>query len=302
MPVRRPLCVLAAGLALGAAFGCSSDAVDLTADVPRPTAGESQPSDTPSSGPSDEPTQTPTEQPTGEPPPEDGACRLLTTQDIPPPTNDDPTVSCKRPHTSETIHVGHWPREVIDRARDVDDPALGRIVGTRCSRAFRRTVGGGLEQWSTSILSWAWFKPSQRDFAAGANWFRCDLIAGNQTTKRLEPLPRRVEGVLDGSIPNRLRACWTRQFSDVPGANEGQLVSCSHPHVQRAVGVTRIGSEDEPYPGVAAVKQRSSDRCRDQAGAYLGYPSSWRWGFTWPQRQQWVAGDRHTTCWAVTPR
>ncbi len=52
----------------------------------------------------------------------------------------------------------------------------------------------------------------------------------------------------------------------------------------------------------ATVQQRSSDRCRDQAAAYLGYPTSWSWGYTWPNRQQWDDGDRHTTCWAVTPR
>jgi Septum formation len=279
---------LAVGLALVALTACSN-AGDLVESGDQPSEA---------SEPTGEPSKTKRD-PEGAPAPEVGACRNLTLADIEPPTNDDAEVACTKPHTSVTYHVAEWPKKLADAASGVDDQRLSNYVYEACDRTWRRTVGGSLEEWNTSIVSWAWYRPTKRQFADGAHWFRCDLVAG-QNTSRLEPLPRKVDGMLDGSFPDRYQACWTKVFSDKPKVDEGELTSCAHKHQQRAVGVVRIGKRNTPYPGEQKAFDRSNNRCGDLVAQWRGNPRPGDYGLQWPRRSNWKDGDRHATCWAVT--
>jgi Septum formation len=233
--------------------------------------------------------------------PELGACRMLTLADIRPPTNDDPVVPCSRRHTAVTYHVDEWPAKLIESARGVEDPRLVDHVTTECDRAWRRTVGGDREAWVTSIVSWAWYKPTPEQFDDGAYWFRCDLVAG-QSTQRLEVLPRAVDGMLDRSFDDRYHACWTKKFSDKPNADTGELTSCARRHQQRAIGVVRIGPAKADYPGERVAFDRSNARCGDLVARWRGDPRPGQYGLQWPRRVDWRDGERHATCWAVTQR
>ena len=233
--------------------------------------------------------------------PETGECRRLTMADIEPPTNDDSPVPCRKRHTAVTYHVGEWPEKLVEKARGVGDRRLRNYVIRRCDRAWRRTVGGTREIWATSIVSWAWYRPTKAQFDDGATWFRCDVVAGSYTS-RLEPLPRRVDGLLDGKIPDRYRACWTKVFSDKPNVDEGELTSCARKHKQRAVGIVRIGKPNEPYPGERKTFQRSNRLCGKVVAQWRGNPKPGNYGLQWPRRHHWQEGDRHATCWAVTTK
>lgn len=276
------------GLAL-ALVGCSNAGDLVETDSDEPTERKAERTKTTKSDP---------KPPAG---PEVGECRRLNLADIKPPTNGDRTVPCAKPHTAVTYHVGEWPKKMVDRARGVGDRRLSNYVYDECERTWRRTVGGSLESWTTSIVSWAWYRPTKRQFTDGATWFRCDVVAG-QHTSRLERLPKKVDGLLKGSVPNRYRACWTKVFSDKPKVDEGNLISCARQHRQRAVGIVRIGKSNDAYPGERKAFDRSNKRCGNLVAQWRGNPRPGDYGLQWPRRDHWRDGDRHATCWAVTKR
>jgi Septum formation len=230
-----------------------------------------------------------------------GACRMLTKADIAPPTNDDPEIPCAKRHTAVTYHVDEWPAKLVKSARGLGDPRLASYVTDKCDGAWRRTVGGDLEAWVTSIVSWAWYRPTPRQFDAGAHWFRCDLVAG-QTTRRLEPLPRDVDGMLAKAFDDRYHACWTEKFSDKPNADAGELTSCARRHQQRAVGIVRVGRPKADYPGERTAFDKSNRLCGDVVAKWRGDRRPGEYGLQWPRRSDWSDGERHATCWAVTRR
>jgi hypothetical protein len=267
--------------------GCASSA-DLIDSGPtqRPTEGPR-----PSPGPKPDP-----DEPSA---PEVGACRMLTLDDIAPAANDDPAVPCSQRHTAVTFYIGVWPEKLVSSVRDIDDQRFSRYALDACERNWRRTVGGSDEAWTTSIVSWAWYKPTPDQFAAGAHLFRCDLVAG-QNTAHLEVLPATVDGLLGGKVDDRYRACWTRPFSNKPNVDEGQLTSCSRHHQQRAVGTVRLGRAKADYPGERAVFDKANRLCGDLVAEWRGDPRPGQFGLQWPRRADWKGGERHATCWAVT--
>jgi hypothetical protein len=280
---------LAAGLALVALAGCGK-------------AGDLVATDDPAEGPSESPTTQSSEDPAAAAAPELDTCRKLTIDDIDPPTNETPTVPCRKRHTAQTYYVGTWPKQLVTAASGLDDKALEDFVFEQCDRAWRRTVGGSLEEWVISIVSWAWYRPTEAQFDDGARWFRCDVVAG-QNTNRLEKLPPSVVDLLEGRFSDRYHACWTRVFSDEPGVDEGVLTSCKRAHEQRAIGIVTIGKKNEAYPGQRAAFNRSNDGCADAVAAWRGDPMPGEFGLQWPRREEWVVdGQRYATCWAVTRR
>jgi Septum formation len=272
---------LAVGLALVGLVGCGN-AGDLV-------ASDAEPNDTSKTQPSEDVASVP----------DRGDCRRLRKPDIDPPTNDDRTVPCDRRHTAFTYYVGEWPRRLLRSAEGVDDPNLKQYVFNKCDRSWQRTVGGSMEDWVVSIVSWAWYRPSAEQFNAGANWFRCDLVAG-ENTERLERLPTDVQGMLDGSFEDRYRACWTKVFSDKSGVDEGTLTSCAREHRQRAIGIVRIGTANEDYPGQQAAFDQSNNLCADAVSTWREAKQPGRFGLQWPRRDDWNDGQRYATCWAVT--
>ena len=73
-------------------------------------------------------------------PPEKGACRLLTPEDVAQPSDDTPTVPCEDRHTAQTFAVGELPPSLHDL--DADDPSLGAWVYGECSGAFTGFLSG----------------------------------------------------------------------------------------------------------------------------------------------------------------
>lgn len=226
-------------------------------------------------------------------PPEVGTCRVLTLDDLPTPSNADEAVDCADPHTAETFAVGQLPAR-LDNA-SYDDEELGAFAYDTCSRAFMRFLGPDESLVLRSLLSWAWFRPTEEAWEQGARWYRCDVVGGDETTGKLLALPKTAEGLMLGTGDDRYLACVRGE--SVPGAPR---VPCTEPHDWRAVTTIVVGGEKQRYPGDRLVEVTTRDYCDDSVSAWLGYPLQYTFAYTWFHEAEWKAGNRRSICWART--
>ncbi|MDX6297910.1 MAG: hypothetical protein QOI51_1767 [Nocardioidaceae bacterium] len=223
-----------------------------------------------------------------------GACRVLTLADIAPATNQTPPVSCRSPHTAVTISVGGFLRSRVTNA-NLSDGTLGNDALKRCTASWRRTVGGDTATQDLSVVGLAYYLPTSAELSKGARWYRCDLVIGGQDGMRLRDLPAHVAGLLDGPLPDSLRACRT-----APDFQSGHQVACSRPHVLRAVGTTSLPDRTS-YPGKAALKAASAKGCLPVVRRWLKGKDDGGIAYQWPDANGWrLLGDRTATCWTVT--
>ncbi|WP_148575704.1 septum formation family protein [Nocardioides caldifontis] len=226
-------------------------------------------------------------------PPEPGACRALEPEDVGASSDDSPTVPCTQAHTAETFLVAALEPPLADVGRD--DPRLAQDAYRRCSRGFRKLTGADDSLALRTVLSWAWFRPSEEQWEAGARWYRCDVVGGTEESASLVGLPRTAEGVLLGIPADRWMACVDDE--EVVGAVP---VPCSEPHGWRAATTIVVGKEGDPYPGDRVVEVLSRDYCSDSVGAWLHYPLDYEYAYTWFGEAEWDAGNRRSVCWART--
>ncbi len=229
--------------------------------------------------------------------PELHACRALTPADLGQPQNATEVVDCTEKHTAETFAVGEFPARVADRAEDVDDPVLGAYVFKTCSQRFQTFVDGDESTVLRSMLSWAWFRPSQTAWEDGARWYRCDVVAGTEASKELPALPKTTEHLLLEGPDDDWMTCGVGET-----VAESEKVPCSEPHNWRAVTTIQVGREEDPYPGDRLVEIRTRDFCSDSVGAWMGYPVDYDFGYTYFHKAEWEAGNRRSICWAKTDK
>jgi hypothetical protein len=223
--------------------------------------------------------------------PELGACRILRPDDVAQSSNATRTVPCFKPHTAETYAVGPLP----DRFQDAPygSKELGIFAYQTCASAFRKFLGADESLVMRTILSWAWFRPSEKAWDDGARWYRCDVVGGGDESKEYVDLPRTAKSLLRDQ-PDEWMAC----------ANgltvESVKVTCDQPHTWRAVTTIKLGEPGDAYPGDRLVKVRTRDFCSKSVGAWLTYPDHYDYGFTWFHEGEWDAGNRRSICWAKT--
>ena len=223
-----------------------------------------------------------------------GACRELAPEDVALPTNATQTVACAQPHTAQTYAVGQLPEELDDAA--YDDDAVGEFAYRTCTEKFRSFLGADESMSMRTVVSWAWFRPSEKAWDEGARWYRCDLVGGTEDSAEFLPLPRTAEGLLLGRAADRWMVC--AAGGTVAG---GEKVPCNAPHDWRAVTTIKLGEPEDPYPGDQLVEVRTRDFCSDSVGAWLNYPIDYDFGYTYFHEAEWQAGNRRSVCWAKTP-
>jgi hypothetical protein len=226
--------------------------------------------------------------------PELGACRVLAPADVAQPSNATRTVDCTEPHTAQTFEVGEFPRSLSDVA--VDDPALGEHAYRECTNRFAEFVGGDESLVMRSVVSWAWFGPSEKAWAEGARWFRCDIVGGSERSQEFVDLPEDAEGMLDGRVKDGWLVCAIGPTVASP------RVPCTEPHAWRAVSTIKLGEPEDDYPGDRLVEVRTRDYCDQSVGALLDYPVSYDFAYTWFHEAEWEVGNRRSVCWAKTER
>lgn len=225
--------------------------------------------------------------------PEEGACRVLEPADIAQPDNSSEVVPCSAEHTAETFAVWTFPPEL--NGESYDSPELGRHVYRTCTSEFQKHLGGDESSVMRSLLTWAWFRPSEPEWDEGARWFRCDVVSGNEDSKRLRPLPESTKGLLAGRPDDRWMTCAAGET-----VADSEKVPCTKSHDWRAVTTIQVGQEGDPYPGDRVVEVQTRDFCSDSVGAWLNYPVDYEFGYTYFREAEWKAGNRRSICWART--
>ena len=226
--------------------------------------------------------------------PQLGACRNLTPRDLDQPTNATKTVDCKKKHTAQTYEVGEFPDELKDAGYDSDE--LSAYAYQACSARFQEFLGADESTVMRTIVSWVWFRPSEKAWDKGARWLRCDVVGGAAESKSLVTLPTTASGLLaHGATSDDWMVCVNG--ASVQGAPK---IPCSEKHNWRAVTTIKVGAPDDPYPGDDAVEKTTRDYCSQSVGAWLGYPKDYDFGYTWFHESEWKAGNRRSVCWAAT--
>ena len=226
-------------------------------------------------------------------PPEVGACRRLDLDDVAAPTNASAVVDCTATHTAETYAVGDLPAELADAA--YDDPAVGEFAYETCGTGLQAFLGADESLAMRTVLSWAWFRPSEKAWDEGARWYRCDVVGGGEQSRSLVALPTTASGVLAGRPDDRWLAC-----VDGPSVAGSAKIPCTQPHDWRAVTTIKLGEDADPYPGDRLSEVRTRDFCKKSVQAYLNYPAVFDYGYTWFHLAEWEAGNRRSVCWART--
>jgi len=223
------------------------------------------------------------------PSPPEGACYRLRFGELAQSASNDHPYPCGRRHTTQTIFVGR-----LHTRSGVDSDAARAQMARACPRKLARFLGGSRTDRHLSRFNVVWFAPSPEQAAAGARWFRCDVIAfGRPDHLYPLPRPRRLEGILDSSAAlDSYGLCGTA----APGSSHFERVICARHHSWRAVST--IGFSGDTYPGRHTVRDTGNDMCRERARAQSGYSLTFRYGWEWPTRQQWSNGQHYGFCWA----
>ena len=227
--------------------------------------------------------------------PELGACRVLSPADVAQPSNATRTVECAEPHTAQTYAVGSLPESLDDA--EYDDEELGEFAYRTCSEKFQKFVGGDESLVMRSVVSWAWFRPSEKAWDEGARWYRCDIVGGGDRSEEFVDLPEDARGLLAGRIEDEWMVC-----AEGPTLAGSVRVPCTEPHAWRAVSTIKLGEPEDPYPGDRLVEVRTRDFCDASVRALLDYAVTYDFAYTWFHEAEWEVGNRRSICWAKTER
>lgn len=227
-------------------------------------------------------------------PPPGGGCYRLGFAELAEPTSVDDPVPCAWRHTTQTIHVGELDTVVEGHSVSVNSEHVRAQLDRVCPRRMAGFLGGTREERRLSRFEAVWFSPSLELADHGADWFRCDVVAlaGREHLLRLPP-PRRLQGALDreGALAS-YGLCGTA----APGSPDFTRVICDRPHRWRAISTIPLAGGQE-YPGQAEVRRAGDADCRDEARARAEDPLQFRYGWEWPGRDQWEAGQHYGYCW-----
>lgn len=231
--------------------------------------------------------------------PQRGSCHRLTYEEALAPTADQRSVDCAKPHSSQTYTVGRLSTELNGHLLAVDSDAVQTQVARRCPVGLGDFLGATDEQLRLSMVRAVWFTPSVAESDAGANWFRCDVIA-----LAGEDRLARVTGTLEGALAREgPRAAYAMCGTAEPGTTGFQRVPCADEHSWRAIRSVSLGSEDTDgsYPGEDVVREAGAVPCAEAARAIADDALDYEWGYEWPTREQWEAGQTYGRCWAPDP-
>ena len=148
-----------------------------------------------------------------------------------------------------------------------------------------------------TVVSWAWFRPSEEAWDNGARWYRCDIVGGGDQSEEYVDLPETAEGLLLGQART---SGWSAQTArPVAGSPK---IPCSEQHDWRAVTTIKLGERRTTTPATGWSRCATRDFCSDSVGAWLNYPVDYDFGYTWFHEAEWEAGNRRSVCWAKTER
>lgn len=271
---RTPALLLALLLPLAAACSGGSDEQD---SAPAPSAASSTPPAPPTA--------------TAAPRPDREGCYRLNFDAAVSPTSSTATRDCDRVHTAETYDVGRVDNLVDGHLLAIDSDRVQDDVASTCTGSVAAAVGGSEDDLRLSMLRAVWFTPTLEESDAGADWYRCDVVA-LRGSDRLTPLRTSLLGVL-GTPAGRdeYGMCGTA----APDAPSFERVPCRLEHTWRAVEVVAL--PEGGFPGEAAARSAGQQQCEDAGRARAADPLDFDWGYEFPDADQWADGQTFGRCW-----
>lgn len=224
--------------------------------------------------------------------PQVGECHRLSLQELLGSADTEPPVPCGDEHTSETVHVGTFKAAAAGETAALTQDRANRVAARTCrteAASYLGTDPGRL--WLTRVEVF-WFVPTPEQVDAGADWLRCDVVV-LERGDRLMQLPASMEDALRATGGRRYALCGTAR----PGAEDFERVVCGERHSWRAISTIGVG-DGERYPGPGRARSAGEERCQGQARAAQDGALQYDYGWEWPTRAQWEAGQRHGYCWA----
>jgi hypothetical protein len=238
--------------------------------------------------PSESSTASETVPPDPGPRPEVGECRALSFRQAVAVVGRTEPVPCRRKHTAETYFVGRLRLETpAGNTRRVDSVAAQRQARTTCVSRLPRHLGLAPRELRLKMAQAVWFTPSPQRAEAGADWFRCDVVAV-ASPKKLLRLPRRTKGW--GDAPG-VAMCATA----APGTRAFRRVACGAKHAWLAVATVDLTGGK--LPARAVIADRMESTCLDVARSRADDPLDFTWSQEGPTEEQWQAGQRYGICW-----
>jgi hypothetical protein len=233
-------------------------------------------------------TETATVPPDPGPRPEVGECHALSFRQAVAVVGRTEPVPCRRTHTAETYFVGRLRLETpAGNIRRVDSDAAQRQARTTCTSRLPRHLGLTPRELRLTMAQAVWFTPSPPRAEAGADWFRCDVVAV-ASPRKLLPLPRRTKGWGDAPV---VGMCATA----APDTRAFRRVACGAKHAWRAVATVDLTGRK--LPARAAITNRMESTCLDAARSRADDPLDFSWSQEGPTLEQWQAGQRYGICW-----
>ena len=271
--VRAVVTALVATLLLAGCTGAPDEqsGSPSVAESPSPTASE-----------------TPTEPPDPGPTPKVGQCHALSFRQAVAVVGRTEPVACREKHTAQTYFVGRLRLETpAGKTRRVDSDAAQRQARDTCTSRLPRHLGVGPNELRLKMAQAVWFTPSTTHAEAGADWFRCDVVAV-AAPRQLLTLPRQTTSW--GEAP-AIAMCATA----APGTKAFRRVGCGARHAWLAVATVDLAGKTLPPP--AAIADRMESTCREAARSRAADPLDFTWSQESPTKEQWKAGQHYGICW-----
>ena len=251
--------------------------------------------DEPTAKPTPSASPTPSAPPTAAPPPprpERLECRRIDFDAALAPTGDQKVVPCKSLHTAQTYAVGQLRTVVDGHLVAVDSERVQGQVAKVCPRKVAAFLGTTDDALRLTMLRAVWFTPSVEESDAGANWYRCDVVAVAGDDRLAK-----VRGTLQGALKDEAGlAPYEMCGTAAPDAASFKRVLCREEHSWRAIEVVPLKGKD--YPGEKRVRAAGQGACEDAGREVADDALDYEWGYEWPTADQWAAGQQYGRCWA----
>lgn len=238
------------------------------------------------------------------PVPAAGACYTTTARDVDDMFESRLTRSaCDSPHAAETFHVGTFTGPATHRTMAVSSTAERAEVYNLCTTATKEFLG---DDWRTGRLHLLTFTPSNDHWAAGARWYRCDLV---QVKSQMGMVVDRIGSLKDGLRGARSLAmgCATEVNATDAGADDHAEVPCTQPHTVEFAGLATTPATAYPEESDASTALFQV-ACRAVTARYVGMTPaqlessqiSWAWWVV--RRDRWSWGDHSAQCFVAAPK
>ena len=125
----------------------------------------------------------------------------------------------------------------------------------------------------------------------------------------------KITGDLSGALAKPAgRADYGMCGTAQPGTQEFSHVLCREDHSWKAISVLDLADkatkgsirgrrgEGGAYPGEAVVRNAGQTACDDAAREVADDALDYEWGYEWPTKAQWQAGQTYGRCWAPDSR